>query len=124
MLHIRLLSTYFISYFQVTERSRDYGLGVAWTHLHFTDRKRCHADLQPSSFTDLLELLPGGYAQTPSLTGVNAIRLREASTSALSNYETSSLGTAFVIDGVSQNEDGQPARAGYFQSRRYSFFCK
>ena len=61
--------------------------------------------LQPSSFTDLLELLPGGYAQTPSLTGVNAIRLREASTSALSNYETSSLGTAFVIDGVSQNED-------------------
>lgn len=56
--------------------------------------------LQPSSFTDLLELLPGGRSSDPSLTAPNTIRLREASPSSNRNYATSSLGTSFVVDGA------------------------
>lgn len=67
--------------------------------------------LQPSSFSDLLELLPGGLSTDPSLTGPNAIRLREARIPiagsynllprvSVANYATSSAGTAFVVDGI------------------------
>lgn len=64
--------------------------------------------LQPSSFADLLELLPGGMASDPSLSAPNTIRLREVPISS-SQYATSSLGTAFVIDGarVSTNANMQ-----------------
>lgn len=55
--------------------------------------------LQPSSFSDLLELLPGGKASDPVLTSPNLIRLREVPISS-SDYSTSSLGTSFVIDGA------------------------
>ncbi|MCR4592170.1 MAG: TonB-dependent receptor [Bacteroidaceae bacterium] len=55
--------------------------------------------LQPSSFADLLELLPGGRSKDPVLNAVNTIRLREASPMG-SNYATSSLGTSFLIDGA------------------------
>jgi outer membrane receptor protein involved in Fe transport len=55
--------------------------------------------LQPSSFTDLLELLPGGTSKDPMLNVVNNIRLREASPMG-SNYATSSLGTSFLVDGA------------------------
>ncbi|RYE37212.1 MAG: hypothetical protein EOP48_29010 [Sphingobacteriales bacterium] len=58
--------------------------------------------LQPSSFTDLLELLPGGRTYTPNLTQMNQIRLREPS-NAPSGYNTGSLGTAFYIDGAPIN---------------------
>jgi len=54
--------------------------------------------LQPSSFADLLELLPGGLAKTPSLTRTNVIRIREFG-SAISGYNTSALGVQFVMDG-------------------------
>lgn len=66
--------------------------------------------LQPSSFTDLLELLPGGVAKDPSLTSPNRIHLREAfvfneksttpSHFSGNNYSTSSLGTSFMVDGI------------------------
>lgn len=56
--------------------------------------------LQPSSFADLLELLPGGMAKDPSLSTPNTIRIREATPITNSNYATSSLGTKFVIDGA------------------------
>lgn len=56
--------------------------------------------LQPSSFSDLLELLPGGRARDPQLNSPNQIRLREATPYSSSNYNTSSLGTSFVIDGA------------------------
>ncbi len=56
--------------------------------------------LQPSSFSDLLELLPGGRSSDPSLTAPNTIRLREATPSTSQNYATSSLGTSFVVDGA------------------------
>ena len=61
--------------------------------------KHAMEHLQPSSFSDLLELLPGGRAQTPSLTTPNTINLREAASSG-GNYATSSLGTRFVMDGA------------------------
>ena len=61
--------------------------------------KQAMDHLQPSSFADLLELLPGGRAVAPSLTVPNTIRLREAGGGG-TNYDTSSLGTSFVIDGA------------------------
>ena len=55
--------------------------------------------LQPSSFTDLLSLLPGGKVKIPSLTQANTIKLREAGSQG-SDYDFSSLGTVFVTDGI------------------------
>ncbi|QIG89233.1 TonB-dependent receptor [Chryseobacterium sp. POL2] len=53
--------------------------------------------LQPSSFADIMELVPGGLAKTPTLTSSNRVLLRE-SDSAPSSYNTSALGTQFIID--------------------------
>lgn len=72
--------------------------------------------LQPSSFGELLELLPGGYSSDPHLSSPNIIRLREATLPIVgshntlprvnqSNYNTSSMGTTFLIDGVPQMTD-------------------
>lgn len=60
------------------------------------DRKAME-HLQPSSFTDLLELLPGGLSRDPDFTSVNRIALRE-SAGAPSDYITSALGTQFMMD--------------------------
>ncbi len=60
--------------------------------------------LQPSSFTDLMELLPGNVSKDPAMGSVNAITLRQASNITSSDdYSTTSLGTSFVIDGVPVN---------------------
>ena len=70
--------------------------------------------IQPSSFTDILQTLPGGTTKDPNLTNVNTIRLREASNSASSSdYDASSLGTSFVVDGAPVNTD---ANMQYVQS--------
>lgn len=61
--------------------------------------KHAMEHLQPSSFADLLELIPGGRSHDPSLTAPNNIYIREIPTGS-SNYATSSLGTSFVIDGA------------------------
>ncbi len=63
--------------------------------------------LQPSSFSDILELLPGGRSIDPDLTVNNRITLREANPR--SGYETGSLGTQFSIDGASINNSGSLA---------------
>lgn len=64
--------------------------------------------LQPSSFTDLLELLPGGVSADPNMGTVNDIRLREAiGASHNDDYATSALGTSFVVDGVPVNTSAQ-----------------
>ena len=70
--------------------------------------------LQPSSFADLLELLPGGRAHDPSLSTPNTIHLREIPI-ASSNYSTSSLGTQFIIDGapISTNANMQYLMGAY-----------
>ncbi|WP_231488009.1 TonB-dependent receptor [Prevotella sp. MA2016] len=61
--------------------------------------KHAMEHLQPSSFSDLLELLPGGSSKDPVLNATNSIRLREASPQG-ANYATSSLGTSFLVDGA------------------------
>lgn len=70
------------------------------------------AHLQPTSFTDLLELLPGNISKTPTMGQVNSIELRETgysspsgSTTASADYAISSLGTSFVVDGAAINTD-------------------
>lgn len=65
--------------------------------------QRAMQHLQPSSFADLMELLPGGKARDPYLNGVNAIRLRETGNDRSDQYNVSSLGTLFVIDGAQLN---------------------
>lgn len=67
------------------------------------DRKAIE-HLQPSSFTDLLSLLPGGSTQLPDLTNSNSIRLRQAGTGG-SNYDVSAMGTVFVTDGIPINSN-------------------
>ena len=61
--------------------------------------KHAMEHLQPSSFSDLLELIPGGRSHDPSLSAPNNIHIREIPIGS-SNYATSSLGTSFVIDGA------------------------
>ncbi|MEK6451470.1 MULTISPECIES: TonB-dependent receptor plug domain-containing protein [unclassified Myroides] len=62
--------------------------------------------LQPSSFSDLMELLPGGQAKDPVLTGKNPVLLRETGKQ---GYDTGSLGVQFILDGnpINSNADLQ-----------------
>jgi len=63
--------------------------------------------LQPTSFTDILELLPGNMSQNPDMGSANNITLREtgamtatgAKTDVSDDYAITSLGTRFIIDG-------------------------
>jgi hypothetical protein len=68
--------------------------------------------LQPTSFTDLLELLPGNISRDPNMGAVNSILLRETGNlsatgdrSNSANYAISSLGTLFMIDGAPVHTD-------------------
>lgn len=68
--------------------------------------------LQPTSFSDLLELLPGNISKTPDMGRTNSISLRETGNIGASgtvsenpDYAISSLGTPFVIDGTPINND-------------------
>lgn len=85
--------------------------GKGLTTKTIIDRKAME-HLQPSSFTDLMELLPGGLAKTPNLSINNRPMLRE-NRGDLSykntEYNTSALGTQFMIDGnvINSNADMQ-----------------
>lgn len=75
--------------------------------------------LQPSSFADLLELLPGNISQDPNTGSVNSIRLRETGSiggtggvADNADYAISSLGTQFNIDGVPVNTDANHQSTG------------
>lgn len=60
--------------------------------------------LQPSSFSDLLELLPGGVSKDPSMGSPNTINLRTANNVTNNDdYMTSAIGTSFIVDGVPIN---------------------
>lgn len=69
--------------------------------------------LQPTSFTDLLELLPGNMSQTPDMGKANTITLRETGavsatgqrTDMSDDYAITSLGTVFMVDGAPVNGD-------------------
>lgn len=64
--------------------------------------QRAMQHLQPSSFTDLLELLPGRRSGDPVLNQVNKIHLRETGNPG-NEYNTSSMGTTFLVDGAPLN---------------------
>ncbi len=66
--------------------------------------QRAMQHLQPSSFSDLLELLPGGRSGDPVLNQVNKISLRETGRPG-SDYNTSSMGTTFLVDGAPLNSN-------------------
>lgn len=53
---------------------------------------------QPTSFGDLLSLLPGGMSAVPAIGSASLIALRQAGTAG-EDYDISSLGTAFLVDG-------------------------
>lgn len=62
--------------------------------------------LQPTSLSDLMQLLPGGQQKDPDMSAANTIGLRETgnldaqgNASVNNNYAISSLGTLFVVDG-------------------------
>ena len=68
--------------------------------------------LQPSSFSDLTALLPGGKSSIPNMSGVNNLLLRETGTINMQgnktnnqDYAISSLGTLFMVDGAPLNTD-------------------
>ncbi len=68
--------------------------------------KEAMEHLQPSSFTDLTNMLPGASIKDPNLTNCNTIHLREACDGTSNDqYSTSSLGTGFVIDGAPMSTD-------------------
>lgn len=69
--------------------------------------------LQPTSFTDLLELLPGHISKDPDMSAANTITLRETGGVSATgvrgqvsaDYAVASLGTSFVVDGMPVNTD-------------------
>ncbi len=68
--------------------------------------------LQPTSFADLLELLPGNMSKTPDMASANAMTLRETGNltatgtkSSNEDYAITSLGTLFMVDGAPMNTD-------------------
>lgn len=78
------------------------------------------AHIQPSSFADILELMPGGMAKDPSLSGPQLINLRSANALTDSDYATSALGTRFMVDGRPLDNDANlqstPAYSNYGSS--------
>lgn len=58
--------------------------------------------LQPTSFADLLELLPGGKSVDPNMGVANLIRIREARET---TEKIASLGVQFMVDGIALNTD-------------------
>ncbi len=60
--------------------------------------------LQPSSFTDLLTLLPGMVSVAPNLSEVNPITLRQAP-GAYQAIDNTALGTAVIVDGMALSND-------------------
>lgn len=78
----------------VITATEDHGL-TATTRI----REDAISHIQPSSFADLLELLPGGRARDPGFSRPQLINLRSANALSNANYATSALGTRFLIDG-------------------------
>lgn len=60
--------------------------------------------IQPSSFSDVLALLPGNTTHTPNLTAGNVATLREVGISS-SDYAVTGQGTQFIVDGAIQQQD-------------------
>lgn len=76
--------------------------------------RRAMEHLQPTSFTDLLELLPGGKSVDPNMGSANLIKIREAGNT---SETIASLGVGFVVDGMTVNTD---ANLQYLQGTNQS----
>ncbi|QZT38742.1 TonB-dependent receptor [Halosquirtibacter xylanolyticus] len=77
--------------------------------------------LQPTSFTDVLQLIPGGQLKNNNLSSPKWIRLREPNSSSSSSNKgynnNSSFGTSFIVDGVPSTNDGNiPASSNQYMS--------
>lgn len=78
--------------------------------------------LQPSSFADIMSLLPGGMTHIPTMSGPRVVRLRETGIGS-GQYATSSLGTKFIIDGAALATDANMQRiSGAYQGSDDSNF--
>lgn len=73
--------------------------------------------LQPSSFADIMELLPGGLSKDPNLNSANRVLIREFGNKESSKYNTSSLGVQFVMDGNVMNSNVDLQNAIYNDQR-------
>ncbi len=86
--------------------------------------KEAMQHLQPSSFSDIVSMLPGATTKAPNLTSSNTIRLREADNGTTnSDYDAAALGTSFVIDGAPVSTDAnmqyvQGSSSGQDQQRQ------
>ncbi|NOU58383.1 TonB-dependent receptor [Marinifilum caeruleilacunae] len=73
-----------------------------------TIKKDALRHLQPSSFADILELLPGGVTVKNKMTSMQLISLREPLEANDYDYDyNTSFGTAFVIDGHTLSNDAE-----------------
>ncbi len=84
--------------------------------------KRAMSHIQPSSFSDVMSLLPGNNVNSPVLNSANTVLLRETGISA-EGYETSSLGASFVVDDMPLNSNAnfQETVISNFQINPLSF---
>ncbi len=69
-------------------------------------KKHALTHLQPTSFADIIELLPGGLSGSKNLSQMKLINFREAGGASKSDY-TSSLGTSFVVDDMPLSNDAE-----------------
>ncbi|WP_075344355.1 TonB-dependent receptor plug domain-containing protein [Tenacibaculum agarivorans] len=86
--------------------------------------RRAMSHLQPSSFSDLMSLLPGNSVSSPVLNSANNLLIRETGIiDANNDYATSSLGVSFLIDGapINSNANLQQTIASNFQINPLSF---
>ena len=85
----------------IAEESRENGTSS-------TIKKEALKHLQPSSFADILELLPGGVSQDNNMTNMQLISLREPLEADDYTYDyNTSFGTSFVIDGQVLSNDAE-----------------
>lgn len=56
--------------------------------------------IQPSSLTDVMQLLPGSITSNPSLTTVNSISIRD-----IGSNSANVMGTALIVDGATLSND-------------------
>ena len=71
--------------------------------------------IQPTSVADVLSLIPGGLFRESSATGFNRISLRQSGSD-----DNTSLGTAVVMDGIPQDNDGFRASIPGLSTDEYS----
>jgi len=78
-------------------------------------KREAISHLQASSFSELMELLPGNISKDPNLGEVNIISMRQVGTDI-----NTSLGTSFIIDGAPLSNDANMQSISGSSERRIS----